>query len=140
MNKSKSFAVAAGLAGAIALATSASAAPVTSGTLALKNASPNDVVQVRSRGWHRGGVGVGLGFAAGALIGAAASSSYYGGGPYAYDYGYAPAYSYGYAPAYSYGYAPGPGIYAGRRSPYEYYTNQSANPTLGTVQGFSTVD
>lgn len=147
MSKSKSFAVAAGLAGAIALATSASAAPVTSGTLALKNASPNDVVQVRSRGWRGAGIGLGVGFAAGALIGAAASSSYYG-GPYAYDYGYAPAYSYGYAPAYSYGYAPaysygyapGPGIYAGPRSRYEYYTNQSANPTLGTVQGFSTVD
>jgi hypothetical protein len=151
MNKSKSFAVAAGLAGAIALATSASAAPVTSGTLALKNASPNDVVEVRSRGWHRGGVGVGLGFAAGALIGAAATSGAYGyyGGPYAYDYDYAPAYSYGYgpgygyAPAYSYGYAPGyaygPGIYAGPRS-YRYYTNQPANPTLGTTYGASVTD
>jgi hypothetical protein len=156
MNKSKSFAVAAGVAGAIALATTASAAPVTSGTLALKNAGPTDVVQVRSRGWRRAGVAAGIGFAAGTLIGAAASAGAYGyyggpyaydyyGGPYAYDYDYAPAYSYGYgpgwgyAPAYSYGYAPGPGIYAGPRS-YRYYTNQPANPTLGTTYGASVTD
>ena len=147
MNKSKSFAIVAGLTGAIALATSASAAPVTSHALALKNAAPSDVVQVRSRGWRGAGIGLGVGFAAGAIAGAAASSAY-GYGPYAYDYGYAPAYSYGYAPAYSYGYAPGyawgPGVYAGPyagpRSSYQYYTNQPANPTLGTTYGASVTD
>jgi hypothetical protein len=95
MDKSKNFAVAAGLAGAIALATSASAAPVTSGSLALKNAAPSDVVQVRSRGFRGAGVGLGVGLAAGALIGAAAASSAFAYDPYWYGYDpvYAPAFA-----------------------------------------------
>jgi hypothetical protein len=96
----RNFAIAAGLAGAMALTTSASAAPVTSSTAALKNAAPSDVVQVRSRGWRRAGVAAGIGFAAGTLIGAAASSH-----AYAYSDPYWYGHSYGYAPAYSYAYA-----------------------------------
>ena len=47
---------------------------------------------------------MGLGaFAAGAVIGSALASPYYGYAP-AYSYGHAPAYSYGYAPGYNYGY------------------------------------
>ena len=66
-----------------------------------------------ARPWrgHRGGAvaaGVIGGLAAGALIGAAASSAY-AAPAYGYDYGYAPAYGYGYgyAPV-AYEYAPAP--------------------------------
>ena len=56
------------------------------------------------RGWGYGGWGLGLGaFAAGAVIGSALASPYYGYAP-AYNYAYAPVYSYGYAPGYNYGY------------------------------------
>jgi hypothetical protein len=55
-------------------------------------------------GWHRGWGGLGLGLAAGAIVGGALAAPYYGGYGYNDDYGYSPAY-YGdyYAPTY-YGY------------------------------------
>ena len=82
-------------------------------------------------GWRRGWGGVGIGLAAGAIIGGAIAASsynygyygypyrrayYYGGYPYS-GYAYAPAYSYSYAsygynPGY-YGYAYAPGYYWG---------------------------
>src|SRR5215471_16296068 len=89
----------AGSAGAVPLAASKS----------LRDASTPLVESVQWRRWGWGGVGLGL--AAGAIIGGAiASSAYYGGYGYAYpaySYGYA---SYGYAPAY-YGYAYAPRVY-----------------------------
>ncbi|HVY58221.1 MAG TPA: hypothetical protein VHA77_10265 [Xanthobacteraceae bacterium] len=68
--------------------------------------------------------GVGLGLAAGALIGAAAASSYGSYEPgYAYGY-YDPGYAYDYGPAYAYApgpYDPGPFRYRGwDRGPVEY--------------------
>jgi hypothetical protein len=69
-------------------------------------------------GWHRGWGGVGLGLAAGAIVGGALTAPYYGGYGYyddGYDYGYSPAYySDYYAPTY-YGYGGGYGrsIYGG---------------------------
>ena len=56
-------------------------------------------------GWGWRGLGVGL--AAGAIVGSALAAPYYAYGyatPY-YNYGYAPAYNYSYAPGYAY--APG---------------------------------
>jgi hypothetical protein len=104
MNKSKkSFAVAVGVAGAIALSVPVSAAPVTSSTAALKNAAPSDVVQVRSR-WGGRAAAVGIGFAAGALIGAAATSAY----AYPHTYAYSDPYWYGHEPAFGYTYASSP--------------------------------
>jgi hypothetical protein len=95
MNKSKkNMAAAVGVAGVIALsATSLSAAPVMSSTATLKDATPSDVVQVRSRS-GRTLAAAGIGFAAGALIGAAASSH-----AYAYSDPYWYGHSYAYAPA-----------------------------------------
>jgi hypothetical protein len=87
----------------LSLAAPARALPLAA-SLQLRDASTSAVqtVQWRHGGWggghwgHRGGWGgVGLGFAAGALIGSALAAPYY-------SYGYAPAY-YAYAPAY---YAP----------------------------------
>jgi hypothetical protein len=99
----KTRALAIGLAGttAIAVACSASAAPVLTGTATLKQALPNDVQDVR---WGWGGGAFFGGLVAGGLIGAAISRPYYGYG-YGYGYGY-PAYGYGYGYApYSYPYA-----------------------------------
>src|SRR5262249_17890226 len=84
------------------------AALALAGTLAVAAATPS---HADSRwGWAAGG------FAAGAVVGAAAANAntgYYYGGPYAYEPGYAVAPSYGYgayaaAPGYSttYSYAP----------------------------------
>jgi hypothetical protein len=69
-------------------------------TASLASVSLAKPAEARWLGWRWGGLGFGL--AAGALLGAAATSAYgYG---YGYGYGY-PAYSYGYVyPAYSYGY------------------------------------
>ena len=90
-------------------------------------------------GFHHGGWGwggVGLGFATGALVGAALASPYYG--AYAYDYGYpayAPAYGYdyGYAPAYAYdydyGYAPSYGYTSYAYAPS--YSVTYATPSWG---------
>src|ERR1700741_1277003 len=75
----------------------------------------------------RDGWGLGVGIAAGAIIGTALAAPYYSYGyapgysyiyppgyiyqpPYIAGYAYAPGYRYGYSPGYSYGYAPG--IYA----------------------------
>ena len=80
------------------------AAATLTGALALAAATPS-----QARHWHRGGAALG-GFAAGAVLGAAAASSYYGPGyyygpgPYAYDYapGYVDEGSYAYEPAPTY--------------------------------------
>ncbi len=78
----------------------ASAAPV-SGALAIKNAAPSNIDNVRyyggwrgggwrggGWGWGRGwGWGVGAGVAAGALIGGALAAPYYYGGYYGAPYG-----------------------------------------------------
>jgi hypothetical protein len=103
-----------GSAGAVPLAASSS----------LRSAAAPMVETVQWRRWGWGGVGLGL--AAGAIIGGAiaASSPYYGGygyypAYYGYGYGYGypaygyPAYgyaAYGYAPA-NYGYAYAPRVY-----------------------------
>ncbi len=72
-------------------ATAASAAPVAD-ALAIRNAVPAQVESVQWRrgwggggGWRRGGGwgGVGAGFVAGAILGGALASPYYGYGPYA---------------------------------------------------------
>jgi len=62
-------------------------------------------------GWHHGaGIGAAVGFAAGAAIGAAAANSYYDNGYDDYGYAYAPEPGYAYeAPTYGY-YSYGPGI------------------------------
>jgi hypothetical protein len=118
-------AVALGLAGAVALSstTASFAGSVPTSTAAVKAAVEDGVTQVRWRGRGAGpAVAAGIvGLAAGAMIGAAANSYYYGPG-YVYDpgYTYAPGYAYGpgygYAPApYAYGpvYAPAPAYYRG---------------------------
>ena len=101
------------------MAGSAGAVPLAA-SMSLRDASTPLVESVQWRRWGWGGVGLGL--AAGAIIGGAiASSSYYGGYGYGYPaygyYGGYPAYSYGYGyPAYSYGYAPygyAPAYYGG---------------------------
>ena len=100
-NITKKTAVALGLAGVLALggANAVQAASIPSQTVAVKNAAPNHIADVRWRGGWGWGPGIGFGIAAGALAGAAfASSGYWYGGPYAYGY---PAYSYAY-PAYGY--------------------------------------
>ena len=70
------------VAGTSSLTTVASATPVANG-LAIKNAVPAsvEIVQWR-RGWGWGGVGAG--FVAGAVIGSALASPYYGYDPYYY--------------------------------------------------------
>lgn len=105
---------------AIAVACSASAAPVLTSTASVKQALPSDMQDVRW-GW-RGGAFFG-GLVTGGLIGAAIAQPYYYG--YGYGYGY-PAYGYGYGyspyaygysyPYYSYGYGyPYGGYYGGWR-------------------------
>jgi hypothetical protein len=90
-----------------------------SASISLRDAVPQTVETVQWRGggwrggwrggwgggWHRGWGGVGLGLAAGAFVGGALASPYYGG------YGYSPYYSDGYdddccSPAYYGNYAP----------------------------------
>jgi hypothetical protein len=128
------------LAATIVLATSmysfanvATAAPMT-GALALKNAVPATVesVQWRRRGFGWGGVGAGL--VAGAIIGGALSSPYYG-----YGYGYGPG-PYYYAPP------PPPPVYygapaygapvAGDAVAYCMQRFRSYDPRSGTYLGF----
>ena len=78
------------------------------GALAVASAVPS-----QARSWHHhryNGVGVGAGFVAGALLGAAAvNSGYYGGQGY-YDPGYAYGPDYG-----AYAYEPAPGYGAAAR-------------------------
>ena len=89
-------------AGVLSVATVADASP-TSGALAIKNAVPANVEAVQwRRGWggggwrgggwgyRRGWGGAGAGFVAGALIGSALASPYYGYGPYPGPYYVAP--------------------------------------------------
>lgn len=84
-------------------ASSALAAPIAAPPSSWHKAATNSVQNVRWRGRHWPGAGIG--FAAGALIGGALAASG------AYGYGYAPGYAYGpaYAPGYPYDYAPGYG-------------------------------
>ena len=81
------------IAGTSSLATGASATPLANGP-AIKNAVPASVETVQwRRGWgYRGGWGwggVGAGFVAGAVIGGALASPYYGYDPYYYPGPYA---------------------------------------------------
>jgi len=113
-----------GAAGALALASiaPASAAPIWSGTAALKSAATDHVTDVRWRG--RWGGAVAAGVIGGLALGAIASAPYY-------SYGYAPGYAYapGYYGYYGYrGYDPaidGP--------PYSAYAYR--NPTQCYVEG-----
>lgn len=101
----RNYAIALGLAGALALGatSSASAGPFPIGSASVKNATTGQFTDVR---WRGRGIGPGLAFglAAGALAGAAAAAR---------PYYYGPDYYYG-APAYAepYGYAPGPAYVA----------------------------
>jgi hypothetical protein len=111
----------------------ASAAPV-SGAFAIKNAVPAGVETVQwRRGWGWGGVGAG--FVAGAIIGGALASPYYGYGPYypaPYPYYAAPP-----GPVY-YG-APGPvygGPPAGDAVAYCMQRYRSYDPASGTFLGY----
>src|SRR5262245_20013319 len=108
LNKTLAAALIAG--GVSSFAGSANAVPL-GASLALRDAATPMVETVQWRRWGGWG-GFGIGLAAGALIGGALASPYYGGyggcygcGYPAYAYSY-PAYSYAYAPSYSYGYAP----------------------------------
>jgi BA14K-like protein len=122
-----------GAAGIALTATSASAMPATH-ALALKNAAPGAVENVRWRGW---GWGLG-GFAAGAIIGSAIAAPYYYGGPY--PYGYYPAYpAYPPPPAYYGGPAYGGPAYAGPAGGDASYCAQrykSYDPATGTYLGY----
>ena len=91
--------------GASSLAGSADTVPLGGASLTLRDASTPTLQTVQ---WRRGWRGLGVGLAAGAIIGGAiAASTYgYGYGYPAYGYGYAPAYGYGYGYAPAYGYAP----------------------------------
>jgi len=130
-------AIAFGVAGAMALATPAFAAPVLSSTASVKAAAADHAVDVR---WRHGG-GVAAGLAVGALAGAAiaaATAPRYGG---YYDY---PAYTYGYPaygyPAYgAYGY-PGYGAYGYDTGPV--YRGAYAYPyrTCGAYGGYGRWD
>jgi hypothetical protein len=103
-------------AGAVALA----------GAFALAAATPS---QARWHGRHGGGAAV-AGFAAGALIGAAAANSYYGPDYYGPDYAYAPGYAY--EPGYdSYAYEPGPTVYRYR---------SGSRPSCATDGGYGRTD
>jgi hypothetical protein len=111
------FAVAAGLAGALALTA---------------------VTPSQARHWHGRGAAIG-GFAAGALIGAAVAGSAYNNGYYGPGYGYAPGYyaEPGYAYDDSYAYEPSP-VYV-EPAPQYYYggprhrsgDNCTASPASG---------
>ena len=87
MNKSKkSLAVVIGVAGAIAFGvTAGSAAPVSSSTVALKNAAPSDVIQTHSRSARRAAV------RAATRIGATATSSAFAFDP---SFGFDPAFAF----------------------------------------------
>ena len=104
--------IALGLAGVLALGTTAFAGPIPTGTAAVKQAASGNVSEIRWRG-HGIGPGLAFGLAAGALAGAAVASRPYGpdyyyggpvyGDPYVYD---APVYAPGYS-GYGYGYGYG---------------------------------
>ena len=111
----KNRALATVLAGTTAIAAvSASAAPVLTGTAALKQALPSDVQDVR---WGWGGGAFFGGLIAGGLIGAAIATPYYG---YGYGYYSYPPYAYGYYAPYAYGYSY-PYVSSGYAYPYGGY-------------------
>jgi hypothetical protein len=119
-------------AGLSSFASVAQAAPV-SGAFAIKNAVPATVetVQLRRRGWG----GVAAGFVAGAIIGGALASPYYGYGPY-YPAPY-PYYAPPPGPVY-YG-APGPAYGAPPPEDAVAYCSQrfrSYDPASGTYLGY----
>jgi hypothetical protein len=130
-------------AGISSIASVASAAPVAD-ALAIKNAVPATVetVQWRRRGW--GGVGAGL--VAGAIIGGALASPYYGYGPAPYYYAPPPPPVYYGAPAAVYGAPPAvygapPAVYggapvAGDAVAYCMQRFRSYDPRSGTYLGF----
>jgi BA14K-like protein len=112
----------------------ASAAPV-SGALAIRNAAPSNIDNVRyyggwrgggwrggGWGWGRGwGWGVGAGVAAGALIGGALAAPYYYGGYYGAPYGG--------------GYYEDPGYYEGDAVAYCMQRFRTYNPNTGLYMG-----
>ena len=96
------------------------------GILAVASMTPSEA---RNRGWAAAGIG----FAAGALIGAAAANAnnhYYGSG---YRYGYRPAYGYGPGYAYDDAYAYQPPVYAAPAYRYRapIYASDPANAYTG---------
>jgi hypothetical protein len=122
-------------AGLSSFASVAQAAPV-SGAFAIKNAVPATIETVQ---WRRRGIGwggVGAGFVAGAIIGGALASPYYGYGPYYYPAPY-PYYAPPPGPVY-YG-APGPAYGAPPTDDAVAYCSQrfrSYDPASGTYLGY----
>ena len=109
----------------------ASVAPASSqlarSLMILDSSTTNDLVtSVRYRG--RRGAGIGLGIAAGAIIGGIIASQ---GGPYYYG---APGYHHGYYP----GYYPTPGVYAAPGDAVGYCMSRfrSYDPVSGTYLGY----
>ncbi len=106
-------------AGAVALA----------GALAMAAATPSQA-RWNGRGhWHHGGGAAVAGFAAGALIGAAAANSYYGPDYYGPDYAYDPGYAA--SPYDSYAYETGPTVYRYR---------SGSRPSCATDGGYGRTD
>ena len=113
-------------------ANDATAAPATSGALALKNAVPTTVESVywRRRGYGYGYGGVGAGFVAGAIIGGALAAPYYG-------YGYGPGpYYYAPPPPPPPGYGAPAAPVAGDAVAYCMQRFKSYDPNSGTYLGF----
>jgi hypothetical protein len=107
--RSRTIAIAAAsclaVAGALALGTSpAAAAPISTNAIAVNDAAPGNVIDVRRRGRHHGHWGkyAAAGFALGFLGGAFAPHWGYGHYPHAsFGYGYYPAFGY-YPPVHYY--------------------------------------
>jgi BA14K-like protein len=131
---------------ALALGLMAASAPA--GTAYAQSASAPPAQSVAWRGgWHGGWGGWGPAAVGGAIVGgalAAATSPFWGYGPYAYDYG---PYAYGYgpgvyaAPTYSYEYSPGYSSYglaapAGGGVAYCEQRFRSYDPATGTYLGY----
>jgi hypothetical protein len=119
----------------LTMASSASAAPAMNGRPNLSAATDSQVTEVR---WRRGNTAAaaGVGFAAGALIGAAAanSGSYYYGQPGYYGQPAYRSYNY-YEPAPTY-YEPAPSYYYGEpayRGSYGYSTGRRNGPQNSTA-------
>jgi hypothetical protein len=96
------------------------------GTLAIAAATPS-----QARPWHHGGGAAVAGFAAGALIGAAAANSYYGPDYYGPGYAYDSDYAYAASPYDSYAYEPGPTVYRYR---------SGSRPSCATDGGYGRTD
>jgi hypothetical protein len=111
MKMFKSAATALAVTGMLAASVPAGAAPVMSSAAGLQQAAASDVTQVRYRhrhgGWGGAAAAAGVGFAAGAILGAATAPRHYYGEPYGYQggaYAYDPGYAYAPAPRYQQGY------------------------------------